>query len=228
MTQGHRIPLANDRVVNDLHRFAERAKHLQATSMRLQVQRNVLVTTVNIFSPLSLGDQMPYVLGVRTVGLNDSEDQAGVLDGLDRVYPLQAITDRTSRMTSQDITWLTLPPVEEETAWTGMTPPRTQWRLVAVIDDAELSELSRQGIRHVAETLPTSPGAAMVHQARTAVWGETYGDPAVAKFPAGMAFAASGLSFLTQRGTSQLFRAGVWLRLTSRGGHIVSRPAITV
>ncbi|MGM7667074.1 hypothetical protein [Microbacterium sp. A93] len=212
----------------DLERFATRAKLMADTGMRLQVAGNVLASWVSVLQPRGLGDQVPVALGLRTIRLVE-----GRQDGVDAVYALSSVLERLARMTSTGSSAFTLPPVSEQAPWTAVTPPRSGWTPVATVEDEELQTVARDGIRELADALPQDPGAAMVAQARAAVWGRLLGgptadpaDPAEAGegfLPAGAAFAAHGLGFLTPGGTTAVHTSGPWVRLSGPAGFVLCR-----
>ena len=97
-------------------------------------------------------------------------------------------------------------------------------------------------MRAVAGALPDNAGKPVLATVRSRIWstpaalvaaaGEPAGghqDPATelpaAELPAGAAFAAQALGFLAPQGTSALFQAGRWLRLSSAHGHVLVRLA---
>ncbi|MEV4902394.1 hypothetical protein AB0K08_13755 [Citricoccus sp. NPDC055426] len=209
----------------DLERFATRAKQMADTGLRLQVAGNVLACWVSVLQPRGLGDQVPVALGLRTVRLVE-----GRQDGLDAVYALSSVLERLARMTSTSSTSFTLPPVTEQAPWTAVTPPRAGWTPVATVEDEELQTVARDGIRELADALPQDPGAAMVAQARAAVWGRLLGgtapdapDAGGGFLPAGAAFAAHGLGFLSPGGTTAVHTSGPWVRLSGPAGFVLCR-----
>ena len=215
------VVLEDLEAVADLERFATRAKAMSDTGVRLQVAGTVLASWVSVLQPRGLGDQVPVVLGLRTVRLLE-----GRQDGLDSVYALSSVLERLARMTSTGSASLTLPPVTEHAPWTAVTPPRSGWAPVATVEDGELQSVARDGIRELADALPQDPGASMVAQARAAVWGRLLGGsgPSGEGFlPAGAAFAAHGLGFLTPQGTTAVHTSGPWVRLSGPAGFVLCR-----
>lgn len=209
----------------DLERYATRAKVVSDTGVRLQVVGNVLASWVSVLQPRGLGDQVPVVLGLRTLRLAE-----GRQDGVDAVYSLSSVLERLARMTSTQSTAFTLPPVTEQAPWTAVTPPRTGWSQVAVVEDQELQTVARDGIRELADALPQDPGAAMVAQARAGVWGRLLGGSAADAadndegfLPAGAAFAAHGLGFLSPEGSTAVHTSGPWVRLSGPAGFVLCR-----
>lgn len=204
----------------DLERFATRAKAMADTGMRLQAVGTVLACWVSVMQPRGLGDRVPVVMGLRTVRVAEAS-----ADGVDAVYSLGSVLERLARMASTGSTSFTLPPVAENVPWTAVTPPRTGWTPVGVVDDDELQTVARDGIRELADALPQDPGASMVAQARSAVWGRMLGgeDPDDGLIPAGAAFAAHGLGFLRPGGTTTVHTSGPWVRLSGPAGFVLCR-----
>lgn len=222
---GPSLVLEDLEAVADLERFATRAKSISDTGTRLQVAGAVLANWVSVLHPRGLGDQVPVVLGLRTVRLAE-----GRQDGLDNVYALSSVLERLARMGTTGSTALTLPPVTENVPWTAVTPPRSGWTPVATVEDGELQSVARDGIRELADALPQDPGASMVAQARAAVWGRLLGsDPSGEGFlPAGAAFAAYSLGFLTPQGTTAVHTSGPWVRLSGPAGYVLCRRPMLV
>ncbi|MDI3330624.1 MAG: hypothetical protein QJR09_07795 [Micrococcus sp.] len=213
--------------VTDLERYATRARTMADTGMRLQVAGTVLAAWVSVLQPRGLGDRVPVALGLRTFRL----DRAGA-DGWDEVYPLTSVLERLARMASTARTTLSLPPVTEDAPWTAVTPPRSGWSPVATVADDELQQVAQDGIRELGAALPQDPGASMVAQARAAVWGRLLGGTSVEAgdgfLPAGAAFAAHGLGFLTPGGTTAVHTSGPWVRLSSPAGFVLCRPPMAL
>ncbi|HRO30142.1 hypothetical protein [Citricoccus sp.] len=224
---GQELVLEDLDAVADLERYATRARTMADTGMRLQVVGPVLAAWVSVLQPRGLGDRVPVALGLRTFRL----DRAGA-DGWDEVYPLSSVLERLARMTSTSRTALTLPPVTEAAPWTAVTPPRSGWSSVAAVADDELQQVAQDGIRELGAALPQDPGASMVAQARAAVWGRLLGGTSVEAgdgfLPAGAAFAAHGLGFLTPGGTTTVHTSGPWVRLSSPAGFVLCRQPMAL
>lgn len=216
------LALEDREAVADLERFATRARTMADTGMRLQVSGTTLAAWVSVLQPRGLGDRVPVVLGLRTFRLDRAE-----ADGWDEVYPFSSVLERLARMASTGSTAFTLPPVTEPAPWTAVTPPRRTWAPVATVADDELQQIAQDGIRELGAALPQDPGASMVAQARAAVWGRLLGGSSEEAgdgfLPAGAAFAAQGLGFLTPGGTTAVHTSGPWVRLSSPAGFVLSR-----
>ena len=216
------LALEDQDAVRDLERFLTRAKAMSDTGVRLQGRGSVLAVWVSVLQPRGLGDRVPVALGLRTVRLT-----APAAPDVDRVYPIASILDRLARMQGEGLTALAHPPVTESVTWTAVTPPRSGWQPVAVVEDAELQQVAQNGVRELGSALPTDPGASMVAQARAAVWGRMLGGPNDDEgiLPAAAAFAAHGLGFLTPGGSATVHAQGPWTRLSSPAGHVLCRTS---
>jgi hypothetical protein len=216
------LVLEDRAAVQDLERYCTRARTMADTGVRLQVAGTVLAAWVSVLQPRGLGDKVPVALGLRTLRLVE-----GRHDGIDAVYPLSSVLERLARLSSTGSTALSLPPVSERVPWTAVTPPRSGWAPVATVADDELQQIARDGIRELGEALPQDPGASMVAQARAAVWGRLLGGTSVEAgdgfLPAGAAFAAHGLGFLTPGGSTAVHTSGPWVRLSGPAGYVLCR-----
>lgn len=252
VTSGPMLGLDDAQAVADLEQLALRTKTIGTTGMRFQVFANVLATWVSVLAPAGLGNEVPMVMGMRTQKLHNThrgadngevtapdapdasgtpeaseapEHQPAALDGLDMVFDLDAVTDRTARMKSQGSTVFMLPPRQLQVAWTAQTPPRSGWEPLAVVDDADLVTVADAGIAELADSLPQNPGESMVSKARAGVWSRLIGDPDTSQFPAGAALGAHTLGFLAEGGTTTVHGSGKWTRLSSQGGYVLARSA---
>lgn len=226
------LRFADERAVRDLEQFATRARRVSDTGMRLHVvpeagpsRTPMLAQWVSVLQPAGLGDEVPVVLGLRTVPLATAEMAAD----LDAVVALGAVTERTARMRSRQPVDLdfSVPPGREQVTWTALTPPRSGWTPAAEVADEELADVAERGVAAVREALPENPGEAMVRKVRAQMWGPLLGGDALG-FPAGMAFGAHALGFLQPGGRARLSTAGPWTRLDTPGGFVLGRPAMAV
>lgn len=217
------LVFATPRAAEDIHQFMQRAKDFETEGVRFQARQDVLALTVSVMGPRGLGDQVPTVLGMRTVKLYSSN-----FDGLDAVFELAAVTDRTARMSKSRSQRFSLPPVQLSVSWTAVAPPKAGWELKAVVDDEELRQIAQNGIEELGSSLPDQPGQAMVSQARGHVWGKLIGDPQQVAFPAGSALAGHVLGFLQPAQESRVFVSGPWIRIANARGTVITRPAISI
>lgn len=216
------LVLEDRQAVHDLERYLTRAKAMSDTGVRLQTAGTVLAVWTSVLQPRGLGDRVPVALGLRTLRMVEAPEPA-----VDEVYPLASILERLARMQGEGRTELSRPPVTEQVTWTAVTPPRSEWAPVAVVEDAELQQVAQEGVRELGAALPQDPGAAMVAQARAAVWGRMLGGPDEHEgiMPAGAAFAAHGLGFLSPQGTTTVHAHGPWVRLSTPAGHVLCRTS---
>lgn len=199
----------------DLKSFLERAKRLDENGVvKFKAAGDVLAVYVApIFSGSLLGGGTT-VLGLRTMRLNGDFQ-------VDANFEISAILDRLAKPTVFMTSTLELPPAAVKVAWAGITPPRDGWMKVVSIQEAELSKAAKAGISEVASLLPESIGSSIAAKVRQEVWGRLV--PSEAPYPAGAAFAMSGLGFLTQGEQINVFQAPGWLRLSSQNGHVLCR-----
>ncbi len=201
--------------ISDLKSFLERAKRLDENgAVKFKAAGDVLAIYVApIFSGSLLGGGTT-VLGLRTMKLRSDVQ-------IDANFEISAILDRLAKPTVFITSALELPPVAVKVAWAGITPPREGWAKIAGIAQPELSEVAKAGIAEVASLLPTSIGASIAGKVRQDVWGRLIARETT--YPAGAAFAMSGLGFLTPDEVVEVFEAPGWLRLTSQNGHVLCR-----
>lgn len=219
------LPFATLNAVKDLQSFVTRAKTLDTTGVRFQVAGDVLAVSVSVMHPGGLGDKVPMVVGMRTLALDFSGAERFSMDS---VFEMDAITERTNRMISQDSTQFVLPPREINVMWSAMNAPRSGWMAKAVVDDFEIRKIARDGISRVGEMLPENAGGPVLAKVRADVWAETIGDPERVEFPTGATLGAHSLGFLAPRGETTVSTSQNWIRLSSAGGHVLVRPAVMV
>ncbi|MBG0740924.1 hypothetical protein IV500_16230 [Paeniglutamicibacter antarcticus] len=209
------LELADQGTVADLRTFVSRARAADDGATRLVAAGTVLAAYVCVMRPKLLGEGTPTILGLRTMALAVPAD-------LDATVPLAAVSDRLARMSDDDVR-LAVPPTTLHESWAGISAPRGGWERVTEIDPEELIRIAGDGAREVAQIIPANPGAMIVNNARAAVWGRLI-PGMVQALPAGAAFAAHVLGFLTPGDTAVLFRSARWLRLSTGRGHVLIRP----
>ncbi|WP_350002514.1 hypothetical protein [Pseudarthrobacter sp. WHRI 8279] len=202
---------ADSQDLADLKTFATRAKAIDDGAIRLQAAGSVLAAYVCVLRPRLLGESTPTILGLRTMALAEPS-------ATDVTVALSAVLDRLARAGQDDIE-LPVPPSTITESWTGVGAPRSGWELIGSRSDAGLREAAEAGIAEVAGIVPDKPGALIVNNARSAVWGRELDESGL---PAGAAFAALALGFLAD-GDQKLYRAGRWFRLTGTRGHVLTR-----
>ncbi len=222
------LALPDAETLADLETFVGRARRVDPDgATRLVASGPVLAAYV---SPVH-GGGGPTVLGLRVVAL-------AAPAALDATVPLAALLDRFARLRAAgsagadgDRPVLAVPPVGAAATWAGVTPPRSGWETVGLLDAPTLRERAADGVREIAAGVPPGAGAAAVARLRAEVWGRPLA-PDLPDVPAGLAFAADALAFLDDPRHEQepvaLFRAGPWLRATTGRGHVLARRALAL
>lgn len=202
----------------DLQGFLTRAKRLDQDGLvRLRAFGSVLAAYVAPIYAGSLMDSGPTVLGLRTSELAADAE-------LDLVVPIAAVLERIARILGDDRAALTLDlPESTRAAWAGISPPRVGWQAVGTINESRLTQIARDGIEEVRQSLPESVGGPIAARVRGEIWGK--GIDLESKVPMGAAFAAAGLGFLTENEEVELYQADGWVRLSSEHGHVLAREA---
>ncbi|MET4059629.1 hypothetical protein ABIB35_001161 [Arthrobacter sp. UYP6] len=218
MTASNELILADPQVTADLRTFVVRARAADDGAVRLQAVGSVLAAYVCVLRPRALGEDVPTVLGMRTMPLAAPAQ-------VDTAVSLASVADRLARMGETD-TVLPVPPVTVTESWTGVGAPRSGWERGADVSFKLLEQAAHRGIKEVAALVPASSGAPVVNTARGAVWGRRLPDVAAA-IPAGAAFAALTLGFLPAGadGQAAVFHCGRWTRLSMPRGHVLIRSA---
>jgi hypothetical protein len=208
------LPLVDEESWSDLETFLGRAKFVDPDgAARLRADGDVLAVYV---SPVHGGGGVD-VLGLRVFALSEPRE-------LDVVVELAALTDRLAREAAAPV--LAVPPTQlSGVAWAGVAPPRGGWAPVADVPAAAVREVARQGVAEVAAGAPDVAGAPAVSRLRARVWSRPItlvALPAGADVPAGAAFAAESLGFLTGEPVA-VRAAGPWRRLSTSAGHVLTR-----
>jgi hypothetical protein len=164
------------------------------------------------------------VLGLRTAALLRPSD-------VDVTVPLTALMDRFARGPAEpggEPPTLAVPPAEAVgVAWAGMAPPRQGWDAVGLVEGAVLRRAAAAGIAEVAGGTPSGAGAHAVARLRAQVWGRPLAE-GMDGVPAGVAFAADALGFITDGEPAALYRAGPWVRVTTGRGHVLARTPVLI
>ncbi len=213
--------LADSPSVADLATYLRRASRADpGGAARLSVHRDVLAVYV---CPV-VGGGGPTVLGLRTFGLADPQTAADMSTGdLDMVVPLAAMADRLAR--PENGTHVPLPPTTVTgLPWTGIAPPRSGWHPGGHLPGTELVLAADGGIAEIASGSPDVAGAPAVAALRARVWGRTL--PGPGRVPAGAAFVAHALGFVSREEDAALFTAGPWTRLSTSRGHVLARSPL--
>ncbi len=221
MSEQQLLP-SHPRALDDLATYLARARHADpGGAARLQGLdlggRWVLAVTV---CPLGGGPGLPVALGLRVLALEESAD-------VDATVPLSTLLDRLAR----DRAVLPVPPVRVLTAsWAGISPPRDGWVPAPPLSAAILRAAAARGADAVSRgadrapvwSTPVRPGAVAPGPGGTPQ--PPSAGPADPGPPAAAAVTADLLGFLPG-GDVAVARSGLWWRLSTPGGHVLTRPA---
>jgi len=211
--------LQDSLALDDLSTYLSRAGRVEDGSVRLVATSGVLAVYVAVFYPSGLLDESPTVLGLRTFALPERE-------AFDAVVPvgslLQRLANKKSEITDDAATvTVTLPMQVHTVSWAAISPPRGGWTPLPGTTSRLLDEVARAGIDAVAGAIPTGTGEQIVHRVRSEVWGQPI--RGLEHVPAGGAFAALSLGFLSGDEDVQIFETGPWTRLTTKRGHVLAK-----
>ena len=210
--------LQDRQAVEDLQAYLLRAKRLDKDGLvRFRAFGNVLAAYVAPIFAGSLMDNGPTVLGLRTMELAEGSE-------LDAVVPIANVLDRLAKLLADDPRkWVLELPDSLKTPWAGISPPRTGWEPLVEIPEPELTQIAKDGIAEVADTIPEAVGGPIAARIRGEIWGRQmkFGS----RIPTGAAFVAAGLGFLTENEVVQAYHAQGWVRLSSEHGHVLAKAA---
>lgn len=198
--------------LSDFRSFLTRAKRLDEKGLvKLKVDGDVLAVYVSPIFTASLLEKGPTVLGLRTIRVDS--------DPMDFAFEISAILERLAGLGEK--LELTLPPSQSRAAWTGITPPRTNWERVSSVPNDVISESAKRGIAEVAQAIPDAIGASIANRVRQQVWGRGLAENI--SYPAGAAFALVGLGFLNPLEEVAVFEARGWVRFSTSFGHVLAK-----
>lgn len=209
--------------VGDLQTYLSRAGRVEDGSVRLIAANGVLAAYTAIFYPRGILDESPTVLGLRTFAVVDAPT-------FDVVVPARSLLERLARAESlitappgadSGPVTLSLPHQVSTVTWAGISPPKGGWHAQEPTDAAALESVARAGIDEVAAAVPSGVGEQIVQRVRTEVWGRPI--EGLEHIPAGAAFAAFSLGFLSANEAVQVFETGPWTRLSTSRGHVLVR-----
>lgn len=219
--------LVDSLAVADLQTYLSRAARVEEGSVRMIAGSGVLAVYTAILYPRGLLDQTPTVLGLRTFATRGDV-------AFDAVVPVRSLLDRLARAREAAESDGTQGPIEirlplevSTVTWAGISPPRGGWRPVGEAQAAMLQASAATGIAEVAEAIPAGTGEQLVQRVRAEVWGRPI--DGLEFVPAGAAFAAESLGFLTPDEPVTILETGPWTRLTTTRGHtLIRRQAWTL
>lgn len=199
----------------DLVTYVGRARALDKSgAIRLQADGTVLTAYVGVLAGHGLmGDGA--VVGLRVTRLAEPVS-------VDATVSLASVTDRFARPQDHVGVWrLPVPPTTVQAGWAALAPPRSGWERVGAVPGSELRAAAKAGIAEIATGTTGSDGGPAVAALRDRVWGRlTDTSPPV---PAGGAFAAYTLGFLTGEPDCLVAAHGRWTRLSTPAGHVLVR-----
>ncbi|AKT51507.1 hypothetical protein [Arsenicicoccus sp. oral taxon 190] len=195
----------------DLRTFVSRAASVDRDgAVRLQAQGTVLAAYAAVLPGAGLSAD-GLVLGLRTMRLAVPAD-------LDVTVPVSGLLDRFARSEGEA---LPVPPTELSVSWAGVAPPRVGWVPFGRVSADELRAAAQQGIAEVARGTDGRAGALAVAELRRRTWARPMEAREAEGVPSGLAFAAQVLGFVGED-PGTVYRCGRWLRLTTRGGHVLT------
>lgn len=169
----------------DLRTYINRARSLDPDgAIRLQSHGMALAAYVGVLPGQGLMTA-GAIIGLRVIALGEPAD-------VDVTVSLASVSERLAR---RGISAFSLPPTTVQVGWAALAPPRSGWEPVGSLSIADLKAVATQGIAQIAEGAPEGSGAHAVAALRQRVWArDTQTTPPI---PAGAAFAAYALGFLT-------------------------------
>lgn len=202
--------------VSDLANFISRAKTIEDGAAQFVARKTALAVYVPILVPADLGQGGYTILGMRVHRLAQPAE-------VNASYSLASIQDRLARMGETSVEF-SLPPVEENPKWAGISVPVSGWEDAGAVANDTLSSSAQSGIDAVAQALPENPGLPVLVQVRQRVWSTQVPDVGM-ELPMGAAFAMHALGFLIPGGQCRVLRNGSWTRLSNERGHVLVRKA---
>lgn len=209
--------------VGDMQTYLSRAGRVEDGSVRLIAAGGVLAAYTAIFYPRGILDESPTVLGLRTFALAGTSTFDAVVPArslLERLARAETVAAEQGSGDTGPVT-LSLPHQVSTVTWAGISPPKGGWVRQEPADAATLEGVARAGIDEVAAAVPSGVGEQIVQRVRTEVWGRPI--DSLEHVPAGAAFAAFTLGFLSTDEPVQLFETGPWTRLSTSRGHVLVR-----
>ena len=210
---GHSFTLSSSQARNDLVTFLERAARVNNGSARLIASEGVLQAYVGILFPRGLLDKTPTVLGLRVFSLETGGD-------FDVVVPIDATVNRLKGAIDRGEREVGTPGEVASLSWSAITPPKEGWRRRLGVSASVLSLAAAEGIARVADAVPEAIGESVLQKVRAEIWGAPISHNK--KIPAGAAFAADALGFLSENNLS-VHTVDNWLRLSTKAGYVLVR-----
>ena len=214
MTERVTLAFRDAESVRDLDTFIDRAGVIENESVRLLADGEVLTAWVQVLSPRGLSDTTPTVLGMRGSALASPAH-------VDLVVPIESLRVRLGNAeTEGDSVVVTLPAAVPSIRWTVTLPPRDGWEVTGKVNASDLDKVARDGVKEVQKNIPTEAEERVVRSIRSQIWGANISKKI--GLPAGVAFAAVTLGFLTEK-TLPVSIRDPWIRVSSAGGDVIAK-----
>jgi hypothetical protein len=207
----HIFSLESDSARRDAVQFLERAARVNNSAARLIADGENLQIYVGVLFPRGLLDATPTVLGLRVFRLLEAS-------AFDVVVPIESLVHRLQVGVEQGESSTRVPAEVASLQWAAITPPKDGWRRRLGVPAEALAAAAARGVAAVAQAVPESIGEAVLQKVRSEVWGATI--PEHKRIPAGAAFAADALGFVTD-GSLTVHTLDNWLRVSSKAGYVL-------
>lgn len=207
----HTFSLESDSARRDAIQFLERAARVNNGSARLIADGSALQVYVGVLFPRGLLDSTPTVLGLRVFRL-------AVASEFDVVVPIESLLHRLQVGIDQGDDSTRVPAEVASLQWAAITPPKDGWRRRLGVTSDAVTTAAAHGVAKVAETVPETVGESVLQKVRSEVWGAML--PEHKRIPAGAAFAADALGFVTE-GSLTVHTVDNWVRLSSKAGYVL-------
>lgn len=211
----HTFSLESDSARQDAVQFLERAARVHNGSARLIADGATLQVYVGVLFPRGLLDATPTVLGLRVFRMVEPCE-------FDAVVPIESLVHRLQVGIEQGESGTRVPAEVVSLQWAAITPPKDGWRRRLGVNSEALRSAAATGIARVADVVPETIGESVLQKVRSEVWGTMIPDHK--RIPAGAAFAADALGFVTD-GSLSVHTLDNWVRLSSKAGYVLVRFA---
>ena len=211
VVMAHTFSLESDSARRDAIQFLERAARVNNGSARLIADGAALQVYVGVLFPRGLLDATPTVLGLRVFRLVEPSE-------FDVVVPIESLLHRLQVGINQGEATTRVPAEVASLQWAAITPPKDGWRRRLSVHSDALKAAAASGVAQVAQTVPETVGESVLQKVRSEVWGGML--PEHKRIPAGAAFAADALGFVTE-GSLTVHTLDNWVRVSSKAGYVL-------
>jgi hypothetical protein len=211
VVMAHTFSLESDSARRDAIQFLERAARVNNGSARLIADGAALQVYVGVLFPRGLLDATPTVLGLRVFRLIEPSE-------FDVVVPIESLLHRLQVGIDQGEATTRVPAEVASLQWAAITPPKDGWRRRLSVHSDALKAAAASGVAQVAQTVPETVGESVLQKVRSEVWGAML--PEHKRIPAGAAFAADALGFVTE-GSLTVHTLDNWVRVSSKAGYVL-------